>query len=277
MIKNVKFAMAKNVNLSFNSFNTRGLGNGAKRRTVFQWLQNFHKGVTLLQETHSTKADEKQWLKDWGGKIVFNHGSSMSRGVPILFPIGLDVTINDTIIDEEGRILLVDITIDENVVLMNVYAPTKDKMSQQITFLNIIKDILDNYIDRNLLIGGDFNMCIYPKLDKKGGTFETTSVYAEEIKQTLEQFNLADIWRVINPQQLKYTWRGNTKRGTVLSRLDYWFTSIHMIYDLDKIDIKPGIKSDHSIIKINFNIKDSQQRGRGFWNLIANFRKMPIT
>ena len=146
--------MENKVNLNFNSFNTRGLGNGTKRRTIFQWVNKFHKGITLLQETHSTKSIEKQWIKEWGGQIFFNHGTAQSRGVAILIPADISAVINDSIIDEKGRILLLDLTFeDENLILMNIYAPTKDKPLEQVEFLNIIKDILDNYIDWNIIIG----------------------------------------------------------------------------------------------------------------------------
>ena len=38
-----------------------------------------------------------------------------------------------------------------------------------------------------------------------------------------------------------------------------------MMYDLDNIDIKPAIKSDHSIISLSFKIKNTYTRGKGFW------------
>ena len=38
-----------------------------------------------------------------------------------------------------------------------------------------------------------------------------------------------------------------------------------MIYDLNVTDIKPSIKSDHSILTISFKIQNTQKRGKGFW------------
>ena len=51
---------------------------------------------------------------------------------------------------------------------------------------------------------------------------------------------------------------GNTRNGLVQSRLDIWLASAHMRYDLNNVhvQIKPGIKSDQSIIKIIFEISE---------------------
>ena len=38
----------------------------------------------MLQETHTTQGTEKEWLRSWGGKIYFNHGTSNATGTGIL-------------------------------------------------------------------------------------------------------------------------------------------------------------------------------------------------
>ena len=52
--------------VTFNSLNVRGLNNGKKRQTIFQWLKSSHQGITLLQETYSLEKDENLLTKDWG-------------------------------------------------------------------------------------------------------------------------------------------------------------------------------------------------------------------
>ena len=90
--------------LKFNSFNARGLGEGSKRRTIFQWLKQFHNGITILQETHTTMEAESKWRKEWGRNIYFSHGTCNSRGVAILFPKGLDVEVTSCTADSDGRL-----------------------------------------------------------------------------------------------------------------------------------------------------------------------------
>jgi len=260
--------------LKLNSFNARGLGDGNKRRCIFQWLRQFHNGITFWQETHSTEAIETKWENEWGGNIKFSHGTCGSRGVAILFPKGLDIQINHKITDTDGRFILLDLVLeDQNVTFVNVYAPTKDKETEQLRFINFIQNNLAAYTDKNLIIGGDLNTCLNPSIDKCGGTKENTSNTAQKYIELCEEYNLIDIWRVINPDSKKYTWRGITRAGLVQSRLDIWLISTHMIYDLKTVDIKPGIKSDHSIIKMQFYIRETQQRGRGFWKFNCSLLK----
>ena len=267
---------AKLNTLTLHSFNTCGLSDKRKRRSIFQWLHNNHKGIVFLQETHTTAISEKYWMQDWKGEMYFSHGTCGSRGVAILIPKNLSVDVKQIITDENGRYIILDVTIDDNsFILVNIYAPTKDKLVEQKMFLSKIKTHLSNFIDCNIIIGGDFNTCLNPKLDKKGGITENTSEYGKEILELNEELNLIDIWRIVNPNSKRYTWRGITKVGQVHSRLDFWLTSMHMIYDLKTTDIKPSIKSDHSIISLSFELHNSIQKGRGFWKFNSNLLKDP--
>ena len=251
--------------LSLNSFNCRGLGNSIKRRSIFQWLKTYHHGITLLQETHSTESSENSWRREWGGDIVFSHGSSSARGVAILFPKGLDYSLNTSVIDLNGRFILLDIKTDDwELLLCNVYFPTKDKQTEQLDFINYITNQLIEFSDKNIILGGDFNLCLDSSLDKFGGD-QIKNTNVQHIETLCEDYNLNDIWRTLNPDTKRFTWRAHTRGGFIQSRLDYWLVSIHMLYDLHKTDIKPSIKSDHSIITLSFNIQNTQQRGKGFW------------
>lgn len=253
------------------SFNCRGLGDGRKRRTIFQWLKKYHSGVILLQETHSTRSSENEWKREWGGDIYFNHGSSLARGVAVLFPKHFNVTVDNCIRDDNGRFLLLDINCEDySITIGNIYAPTKDHEAEQITFIEYVRDRMFEFGDKNIVLGGDFNVCIEPAIDKCGGTNELKSAYAHQIEDLLELYNLCDIWRTLHPDIRRYTRRGFTKKGFVQSRLDMWFISIHMTYDIENTDIKPGIRSDHSILNLSFKIQNTQERGRGFWKFNAS-------
>ena len=49
------------------------------------------------------------------------------------------------------------------------------------------------------------------------------------------------------------------------SRLDYFLISSHMLYDMSSASIEPSVKSDHSMISVEFNVYSKSARGRGFW------------
>jgi exonuclease III len=57
------------------SLNTNGLRDGRKRRGLFNWLKKFHDAhnkIILLQETHTNKNNETEWLDDCDDRnIIF--------------------------------------------------------------------------------------------------------------------------------------------------------------------------------------------------------------
>ena len=91
--------------------------------------------MSFLQETHSKKDTESEW----GGKILFSHGSSNSAGVAILIKNGFAFKEHSAILDPLGRYLIVKATIfDKQYVLLNIYALNKDK--DLLAFLGTIKN-----------------------------------------------------------------------------------------------------------------------------------------
>ena len=108
------------------SLNVRGMAEEVKRRTIFDYCRN-RADLCLLQETHSTEKIEKYWSNEWGGKIVFNHGTSDSRGVCILIRKNMPYQVCALTRDMEGRILNIDIKINNKIWnITNVYAPNKN-------------------------------------------------------------------------------------------------------------------------------------------------------
>ena len=85
---------------------------------------------------------------------------------------------------------------------------------------------------------------------------------------TLDTYNLVDVWRVLNPAVRRYTWRQNSP--FVQSRIDYFLVSAELLYDIVKCEIKPSIKTDHSILNISIKLHNEQRRGPGFWKLNVN-------
>ena len=253
--------------LNFYSFNARGLAGNAKRRCIFNWLKGFQKGIHFVQETHSTIENENSWQKEWDGSVFFSHGTSRSKGVAILFSKGIDFIVNDQISDSNGRFLLLDVDMNnDNFLLLNVYAPTQDSPHDQMEFIKLIESLLLDKINNNIILCGDFNTYLNTTLDKSGRHVpESLTEYSQALTNMTEEMNLIDIWRILNPDVKRYTWRGHTKNGFVQSRLDYFFISSHMIYDVQVADIAPSIKSDHSLLKLSFNLKPCESRGKGFW------------
>lgn len=262
--------------LNINSFNCRGLRDKKKRLNIFKWLKKDHPGITLLQETHSTEADEKIWKNEWGGQIYFSHGKSNKRGVAVLIPneLNLEFSYIDGIRDQDGRIFLIQCEVEKlPLTIINVYAPTKDKQESQLEFLENLTCLISDYSDKNIIIGGDFNVCLDPDKDKKGGNKENVSIYGTKILNILEEFSLTDIWRMRNQDNLQFSRRERTKSGVIHSRLDFWLISRNLEYQTSSVKIQPGNSSDHSLINLSLEIHETQKRGKGIWKFNNNLLK----
>ena len=67
----------------------------------------------FLQETHSTVFDEKRWHDELKGKLFFSHGSSNSCGVAIGLLGNVKFNFLNKIKDNDGRILISDVQVDD--------------------------------------------------------------------------------------------------------------------------------------------------------------------
>ena len=252
-------------NLELLSLNVNGLGDDFKRQSMFLWLKQFKSGFIFLQETHSIRDKENRWKTDWGGDVFFSHGESNKKGVAILINNKLDYKIIEKIVDPEGRFLVLNITVDDtNFLLINFYAPTKNNEGEQIEYLDKLRSILENKLDQNIILGGDFNTVLNPEVDKKGGSQYNTPIrYTQKLETFMSDFELCDIWRVKNPNSKKYTWR---KRNPLIQcRLDFWLISEFLTGNVSNTSIDPSIKSDHSKITLSITGTQFNKRGPGFW------------
>jgi len=241
--------------------NTKGLGDENKRVQVFSWLHNRPADIFFVQETHSTIESENKWKENWGNNnMFFSHGTSNARGVGIFFKNFCDMKINKEYHDDDGRIIILDISLnDEQLTLINIYGPNIDN---PIFFENICGKLQD-FNCESIIWGGDFNLVLDVSLDKKGGIPRTHHNSQNCVKGIMEDYDLIDIWRKKNPTTRRYTWRSNTN-PPILCRLDFFLISFNLYAQIDHCNILAGFKTDHSSIDIKV-ASVNEARGRGFW------------
>jgi len=85
-----------------------------------------------------------------------------------------------------------------------------------------------------------------------------------------ENMNLTDIWRDLNPDVQRFTWRRN--KPEIHCRLDFFLISSSLSTDALEADILRGFKTDHSLITLSLGTK-TNPRGPGFWKLNSHFLK----
>ena len=83
----------------------------------------------------------------------------------------------------------------------------------------------------------------------------------------METLDVVDIWRIKHPNTIRYTRHENTHFGFKQSRIDFFIISCSLEYSVDKVDILPGVKSDHSLLTLSVTLEKEQKWGRGLWKL----------
>ena len=102
-------------------------------------------------------------------------------------------------------------------------------------------------------------------LDKKNGKQDTHTKWRNTINNIINSCNLIDIWRASHPEQTRYTWHSNGKPA-IFCRLDYFLISENLCNIINRAKIKPGYKTDHSLIEITIDNK-IQDKGPGYFKL----------
>jgi len=259
----------QNLSLTCISLNVRGLQNEPKRRAQFIWAKKEEVDVIFFQETHSSASVESIWKNQWGSDAFFSHGSSNARGTAILFKQKGRFQIEQQILDPQGRYVWLKIkTQDFQAELLNVYAPTN--RDEQLVFYDDLNHLISaNHCTRTpLLIGGDFNCILDPKLDKKGGIpiDKSRDKVSGKIIDLLEEFSLIDAWRQVNPNKKAFTW-SKENPSKIETRLDMWFIPHDWTALIKYCRIVTSIYSDHKAVKISLQGTGYKSRGKGVWKL----------
>ena len=251
--------------LKFSSLNVRGLGEVSKRKEIFNWLGKKKFSIYMLQEVHCTEKNIHLWTAEWGYKALFSCCASNKAGTCILFNNNFHLQITKTRSDPNGRFIICDIcTNGKNITLCNLYAPNEDKPD----FFRDIAIYLQDFQCDEIIIGGDFNLVMDVSKDKKGGRASTHKNSLEEVKGICETWDVVDIWRVLNPEEERYTWR--QKNLQIQCRLDFLLISQSLINNVNTVDIVPGYKTDHSMVTMEITT-NANPRGPGFWKLNTSF------
>jgi len=247
------------------------MGDHRKRNQIFTWLKDKSYKIYCIQETHSTPVNEERWRSEWGGPILFNHGSSNSRGLMVLFQENVLYTVHQTLRDDSGRWIILDVTIDSfRFCLVNIYAPNTDDPSFFVDIENNVQAFTTSGLYS--VIVGDFNTVLDVKMDRAGhqvSNYHPKSLLA--INSLCANLDLIDAYRYKHPTAVRYTWR----RRLQASRIDYFLTSFSLIPFVEKICIEDSLRSDHFLIGLSLTTSDTP-RGPGYWRLNQEILNDPV-
>ena len=228
-------------------------------------MKSNYPGIYCIQESYVTESLETEIKKAWGENCYFSNGSNNARGVITIIPKEISFIEQKVEYDTEGRyIVLSGIFNAKKLCIVNFYAPTQDKPELQVCVMEeLCKKIQDKC--HEIVWCGDFNAYLAPMQDKYQPTCQKESPMVNRLKALMEDSELCDIWRVLNPDTIRYTWRKNTSKGIAQSRLDYFIVPTSCFYNVIEYSISPSFMSDHNIISLKIAVPNAQRRGRGTW------------
>ena len=256
-------------NLTFASYNCQGLGSFQKRKDVFDYLRKKKYSVYFLEDTHIENSEvvEKKVRAEWGFDCYFSSYKSNSRGVAILFNNNFEFKVNGVIKDVNGNYLIVNIkTPEKEFTLINIYGPNRDSPDFYAKIENIV--IENNYF--NIIWGGDWNLVLNPNLDYMNYKHTNNQKAREKVIEITDNLSLVDVWREINPEKRRYSWRRNNPLQQ--ARLDFMLVSNSLISYIKDCKILPGYRSDHSIVLIELELK-KEGKNANLWKFNSSLLK----
>ena len=186
------------LNFNFLANDVKGLQSTKKWLKLFNFLKNKigPKGILFLHETHSSVETENKWIDNFKDKIYYSHGKTNSCGLLIAFYGNLNICVKNKVNDNDGRVLILEATIDgSDYLLINLYNANTEK--EQLTTIknlnNLLKDFED-FHDKNVIFAGDFNLIFNKNLESAGdggvGEVLLRKHILSEIIKLNEAFNL---------------------------------------------------------------------------------------
>ena len=149
--------MATGSYLSVITLNVNGLNAPTKRQRLAEWIQKQDPCICCLQETHLKTGDTYR-LKVKGWKKIFHANRDQKKaGVAILISDKIDFEIKAMKRDKEGHYIMVKGSIQEDIRIINTYAPSIGAPQYVRQMLTSMK----GKINCNGIIVGDFNTPIH--------------------------------------------------------------------------------------------------------------------
>ncbi|CAH2312162.1 Hypothetical predicted protein [Pelobates cultripes] len=162
--------------------------------------------------------------------------------------------------NREGRYIFVKGTIAGHpYTLACVYAPN----TAQHNFLTRTLHALERFREGMLILAGDLNLALDPRLDTSLGTSSLSASYQRKALTALKNSGLADSWRVAHPLGRDYSYYSAVHSR--YSRLDYIFLPIEYLSLLQSSGIHAATWSDHAPVwtKIASPLGGSMSSGDG--------------
>lgn len=241
---------------NFVTWNVKGMNHPVKRKKVLTHLKNLSAGIAFIQETHLKNSDNARLKCGWVGQIFHSTFQGKARGVAILINKHVSFTPSTVKADKNGRYVIVTGKLENlNVALANIYAPNSDDPA----FFSHVFSLLPCLNSDLLIMGGDFNLCLDPGMDRSSaGPGYVVSKSASYLQSFLSNYGISDIWRFLHPNDRQYSFFSHPHQR--YSRIDYFFTDNKLISEVQSSEYQPIVISDHAPLLLKLNIPNNTAR-----------------
>lgn len=148
-------------------------------------------------------ADHLRIRKSWVGQVFHSNFNSKARGTAILIHKSIQFTASASIVDPQGRYVVVSgMLYHVPVLLVNVYAPNWD----DVNFINKLISLLPDLNSHLIIFGGDINCVMDPSLDRSNPKTLSRSKMAQALSTFMDQMGAVDPWRFLFPNSRAYSY-----------------------------------------------------------------------
>ena len=159
-------------------------------------------------------------------------------GVTILIADKIDFEIKAVKRDKEGHIMIKGSIQEEDITIINIYAPNIGAPQYVRQMLTTMKWEINN----NTIIVEDFNTP-FTSIDR------STKQEREDLNDTMDQLDLIHIYRAFHPQTVEFTFFSSV-HGTC-SRIEHILEHKSTLGKFFEIEIIPIIFSDNNVVRLD--------------------------
>ena len=232
------------------TWNVRGLGSPTKRQKVHTYLNRRKAQIVCLLETHLAKGEAIKLQRRWRGQIFATETSAFARGALVWVRAGVPFEVLSSLIDKEGRWVLVHGRLDGREVLIgSIYATNQG----QLEFFNGLSARIRKFGADRMVLGGDFNTILDVDLDRSIPHLKGAPVHklAKGTSDWMECWELVDVWRLQHGRMKEYSYHSAVHDIHV--RLDRIICTRNISMDMLSSEYLCRTYSDHNPLKVKYS------------------------
>jgi len=240
------------------SNNIQGLQSTDKKVILLQFVSKYRPSVILLQETNMDTGSVKFQVPNY--RFFSNDATSHASGLVIYVSKDIKVESHSSLVPAKLQKVVISHAA-ETYSIYNVHMPHNDK--EAMCLVSTLRSDLNSSSSTHHILGGDWNFVENLALDKFNSVSDRPRLRSL-MTQMLNDFNLVDIFRHLNPRKRVTTHTG-VQVHKPKARLDRIYVSVNLVSRIGRVGFLPPI-SDHSIVWIGVS-GDGGSRRSVYWRM----------